>query len=142
MLRLPRCARHGGSFSFGGWLDKWKPIHTPAHHPLSISVHQWVITQVHNTCFLVSSSFSLACEKCTVQEKHNLQISSQSAIKNNSFHQSYALLTSYCSKFPSGGMGNPVPVCRIQEVWSDQEVEFVAMLHLPRNSPVYQPTKV
>ena len=139
MLRLPRCARHGGSFSFGGWLDKWKPLHTPAHHPLSISVHQWVITQVHNTCFLVSS-FSLKnvlCKKNIIYRFHLNQ-----PLKNNSFHQSYVLLTSYCSKFPSGGMGNPVPVCRIQEVWSDQEVKFVATLHLPRNSPVYQPTKV
>ena len=52
------------------------------------------------------------------------------------------LFTSYCSKFPSSGVGAPVIVCRRKELWSDDEVEFVSVVNLPRNSPVYQPIKV
>ncbi|KAL9952676.1 hypothetical protein ACROYT_G039967 [Oculina patagonica] len=54
---------------------------------------------------------------------------------------SISLLNSYCSKYPSSGVGAPVLVCRRKELWSDDEVEFVSVLYLPRNSPVYQPIK-
>ena len=52
------------------------------------------------------------------------------------------VFTSYCSKFPSSGVGAAIPVCRTQEVWTVNEVEFVSTLYLPRNSPVYWPVKV
>ena len=49
---------------------------------------------------------------------------------------------SYCSKFPSSGTGSAIPVCRTEEVWSENEVEFMSTLYLPRNSPVYWPVQV
>ena len=49
---------------------------------------------------------------------------------------------SYCSKFPSSGTGSAIPVCRTKEVWSENEVEFMSTLYLPRNSPVYWPIQV
>lgn len=54
----------------------------------------------------------------------------------------FCLVTSYCAKFPGGGMGAPVVVCRRKEIWSDDEVEFLCKIYLPRNSPLYQPIKV
>ncbi|XP_068730649.1 endoribonuclease Dicer-like isoform X2 [Montipora capricornis] len=55
---------------------------------------------------------------------------------------SISLVNSYCSKFPSSGVGAPVPYCRTQEIWSDSKVQFVSTLYLPRNSPVYWPIQV
>lgn len=54
----------------------------------------------------------------------------------------FCLVASYCAKFPGGGMGAPVVVCRRKEIWSDDEVEFLCKIYLPRNSPLYQPIKV
>lgn len=54
----------------------------------------------------------------------------------------FCLVTSYCAKFPSSGVGAPVVVCRRREIWSADEVEFLCKLYLPRNSPIYQPIKV
>ena len=49
---------------------------------------------------------------------------------------------SYCSKFPSSGVGFPVPICRTEATWTDCNVELMSTLYLPRNSPVYWPIRV
>lgn len=54
----------------------------------------------------------------------------------------FCLVVSYCAKFPGSGMGTPVVVCRRKEVWSNDEIEFLCKIYLPRNSPLYQPIKV